>query len=301
MKVAILGAGAVGCVVAAALERSDAAEVVVVASEASAEVLTRDGITILGSPRFGELHVRPRTVTRLDEDVDALIVAVKAAGLAAALERVQGAVGIAIPLLNGVEHVALLRERFGAARVPSASIRVQAVRTAPGVVEHRAQFAEIQIAGSSPAARALAATLRSAGIDSAAGEHEIDLLWSKLARLAPLACSTAAWDLPLGEVRADPARRALLEASVREVAAVANAEGAHIDPDVTLAEIAALPDHATTSLREDVAAGRPSELDAIAGAVLRAGARHGLACPALTELAGRVAARAGVAPPAGGA
>jgi 2-dehydropantoate 2-reductase len=51
-------------------------------------------------------------------------------------------------------------------------------------------------------------------------------------------------------------------------------------------------------MQRDVAAGREPELDAIAGAVLRAGARHGIACPAIASLAARIAARAGVPVPA---
>jgi 2-dehydropantoate 2-reductase len=52
-------------------------------------------------------------------------------------------------------------------------------------------------------------------------------------------------------------------------------------------------------MRRDIAAGREPELDAIAGAVLRAGARHGLECPTIARLAARTAERAGIDPPAG--
>ncbi len=51
-------------------------------------------------------------------------------------------------------------------------------------------------------------------------------------------------------------------------------------------------------MQRDIAAGREPELDAIAGAVLRAGARHGLRCPTIGWLAGRVAQRAGIPAPA---
>ena len=78
---------------------------------------------------------------------------------------------------------------------------------------------------------------------------------------------------------------------------VAAAEGAEADADALLAQLDS--DHAelSSSMRRDVAAGREPELDAIAGAVLRAAGRHGLPCPTIAALAGRVAERAGVPAP----
>jgi 2-dehydropantoate 2-reductase len=112
------------------------------------------------------------------------------------------------------------------------------------------------------------------------------VLWGKLARLAGLALATAAADAPLGTVRADA------EAVAREVVAVANAEGAGLDGDVIVAELRALPDAASSSLRADVARRAPDhELDAIAGAVLRSARRHGLSAPHTETLAARVQAR----------
>ncbi|MBI5106441.1 MAG: ketopantoate reductase family protein, partial [Solirubrobacterales bacterium] len=107
----------------------------------------------------------------------------------------------------------------------------------------------------------------------------------KLARLCGLALATAAADAPLGDVRGDA------EAVAREVVAVAGAEGAALEEDALVAELRALPGAASSSLRADVAAGADDELDAIAGAVLRAAARHGLAAPRTAELAARVEAR----------
>jgi 2-dehydropantoate 2-reductase len=85
---------------------------------------------------------------------------------------------------------------------------------------------------------------------------------------------------------------------VRVGVAVARAVGAAIDPAVVFGEFEALHDGFGTSMQRDVAAGREPELDAIAGAVLRAGARHGIACPAVAALAARIARRAGIRAPA---
>ena len=122
-------------------------------------------------------------------------------------------------------------------------------------------------------------------------------MWSKLTRLVALATVTSAAGKPLGGVRADPRWNAALEGVVRETAAVATAEGAPTDVETTLEEIAGVHDDFRSSMQRDLEAGRPPELDAIAGAVLRAGARHGIACPTLAEVTAVVAGRAGIAPP----
>jgi 2-dehydropantoate 2-reductase len=86
-------------------------------------------------------------------------------------------------------------------------------------------------------------------------------------------------------VRADPRWRAALEGVVRETVAVAQAEGAPADVDATLGEIADVHADFRSSMQRDLEARREPELDAIAGAVLRAGERHGIACPTLAEMA----------------
>ena len=59
---------------------------------------------------IGEFVARPPAVARLQESADALVVATKAAGLEEALERVEAAPALVLPLLNGLDHIALLRE-----------------------------------------------------------------------------------------------------------------------------------------------------------------------------------------------
>jgi 2-dehydropantoate 2-reductase len=116
-------------------------------------------------------------------------------------------------------------------------------------------------------------------------------MWGKLVRLNALALMTSAYDLPLGPVRTTPELRDQLEACVREAAAVAAADGADVDPAVTMGELEDAHAELRTSMQRDIAAGVEPELDAIAGSVLRAGGRHGIACPTIERLAERVAER----------
>jgi len=113
-------------------------------------------------------------------------------------------------------------------------------------------------------------------------------MWGKLVRLCPLALTTTAYDATLGEIRSNPEARADLEAAIREVAAVASADGSLQDPDETIAELDEAHDELDSSMHRDVAAGREPELDAIAGSVVRAAGRHGIPCPTVERLAARV-------------
>jgi 2-dehydropantoate 2-reductase len=280
LHVAMLGSGAVGALVGAALARAGTGATLVTRDETAA-TLARVGLQVQ-SPRFGDFHLWIRATDRLAEPADALLVAVKAPQLEAALERVASEPGVVVPLLNGVEHVAALRERFGD-RVVAGVVRVQAHRDGVAHVVHRAPFLTVTLAA--PGAPATEEALRGAGIDVETGAAEADVLWGKLTRLAGLALATAAADAPLGAVRDDA------EAVAREVAAVARAEGAAVDAGAVVAELRELPDAASSSLRADVAAGGETELDAIAGAVLRAAARHALAARRTAELARLVAAQ----------
>lgn len=300
-SIAILGPGGVGGLLAAALTRAGA-DVTVVARESTAELIARDGIEV-ESVVLGDFTARPAVVAQLAEPVDVLIVATKAAALEQALARVDAsAPALVVPLLNGFDHMALLRERFGA-RVAAGTIRVQADRPAPGRVVQGGRFLFVELASDEAALRsplaALSAALTDAGVENRLSDDkgEARILWGKLVRLNTLACMTAAYDAPFGAIRSDPARWAELTACVHEGVAVARAEGADIDPAVVFGEFEVLHDGFGTSMQRDVAAGREPELDAIAGAVLRAGARHGIACPTVAVLAARIAERAGVPVP----
>jgi 2-dehydropantoate 2-reductase len=298
-SIAVLGPGGVGGLVAAALARAGE-PVTVVAREATAEAIARDGIRVR-SVRLGEFTARPAAAATLEDPGGSLLVAPKATGLAAALERVRAEPGLVVPLLNGLEHMELLRKRFGD-RVAAGVIRVESDRPEPGVVVHTSQFLRVDMASDGealrPALEALAARLEAAGVPAVVGGSEAKVLWSKLVRLNALALATSAFDLPLGPIRSTPELRAELEGCVVEGAAVAAVEGASVDARAVLAELGEAHGELRSSMQRDIAAGREPELDAIAGAVLRAGARHDIECPTVARLAAQVAERAGVDPPA---
>lgn len=286
MRIAVLGPGGVGGLIAALLARAGS-DVLVIARESTAEVIAERGLRVQ-SVMFGELDVRVPARGRLQEEVDVLIVATKAAGLAGALERVEVEPALVLPLLNGLDHIAVLRRRFHPSSVLAGTIRVEADRPEPGFVIHSSPFLLVSMASQDPSARpgmqVLAETLSQAGVPVSVLDCEAQVMWSKLVRLNALACTTSACAKPIGFIRSDPEWREALVGCVTETAAVANADGAQIDPAERLAELDAAHPELGSSMQRDIAAGREPELDAIAGAVLRAGARHGIACPTVARL-----------------
>ncbi len=316
MKIAILGPGGVGGLIAGALDRAGA-EVVVIARESTVAAISERGLRV-DSVMLGEFVVHPRAVTRLEEEVDVLIVATKASGLHDALERIVVTPPLVLPLLNGLDHIAVLRERFEGtdthghhglamgAGLPSVdthvlagTIRVEADRPEPGVVIHTSHFLIVDMASHDPAVRpgmeALAQALSDAQVPVRIFASEAQVMWSKLVRLNALACTTSAYDKLLGEIRSTPELRADLVGTIEEACAVGHAEGAEdVDPDKALAELYMAHDTLGSSMQRDIAAGRAPELDAIPGAVLRAAARHGLQCPTIERLVAIIAERAGV-------
>ncbi len=295
----MLGPGGVGGLLAGALERAGE-EVTIVARESTAELIAEDGLRV-GSVKLGEFIERPRATAQLDEDVDALIVATKAAGLEAALERIAVPPPVVLPLLNGLDHIALLRERFAPESVLAGTIRVEADRPQPGVVVHTSPFLLVEMASRYESARpqmdALVVALSAAGISARAdrpiSDHaEAQVMWSKLVRLNALACTTSAHDKLLGEIRSTPELRADLVGAIEESCAAGQAEGAdNVNPQKAIDELEQA--HATlgSSMQRDIAARREPEVDAIPGSVLRAAKRHGLKCPTIERLVAMILAR----------
>ena len=289
--VAILGPGGVGGLVGALIARAGH-RVVFLAGPSTAEALRADGMSVT-STLFGDFAVPVAADTVLREPVDLCVVAVKHTALLAALDRVPAKLvsdGLVLPLLNGVEHVDALRQVFDPASVAAGVIRVESTRTAPGRIVHGSPFARVDLASrTAPPARvdSAAAILREAGLTTRTRDDEQATLWDKLTVLAPFALLTTRYRAPIGDVRT--AHHDELVELVTEVAAVGRASGGAVTPEAALSFSEAFPPEARSSMQRDAEAGRPIELDAIGGAVLRAARQHGMAAPATARLVAHLA------------
>jgi 2-dehydropantoate 2-reductase len=216
-------------------------------------------------------------VATLTEPVDALWIATKSYQLLAALETIEVLPRCAAPLLNGIEHVAMLRARFGGERVVSGTIASEAERTAPGKFIQRSPAVFMNFAASGePLLGGIVARLGEVGFVCQFIRNEQTLLWGKLCVLAPFALVTGASDKNVGEIMTDATWKRELSSATAEAFAVANASGA----EIVAAQIQALFENARaemrSSMQKDVVAGRELELDAIGGPIVRGGERYGI-------------------------
>jgi 2-dehydropantoate 2-reductase len=122
------------------------------------------------------------------------------------------------------------------------------------------------------------------GTDVRVNGSESAVLWEKLARQAPTAAATSITQRPIGELRSDSVWGPRLQQAIAEACSVAAAEGVTLSPEAEWEIIEAMPPLLTSSTARDIAAGRPSELDAITGAAVRAGRRAGVPIPALERM-----------------
>ena len=288
VKLAVLGVGGVGGLIAAVLA-SRGGDVTCVARDATADNLQENGL-FLDSVMFGQFHVFPKVVRSLVDPVELLVVATKANHLHEAVVSIQKSSikdACILPLLNGAEHVAMLRNYFGG-KVFAGSVRVESRISAPCRIFHSSPFLIIKAATDCQQDRGdlerMADVFCNHGLETKVMNTEAEVLWEKLARLAALACTTTLTNRPLGFVREDPYWRDLLVKALREGVEVANRVGVAMTFDEQWAIVQSIPDSLTTSMQRDVAAGKPSELDAIAGALVREGNRHGISCPVFTML-----------------
>ena len=291
MRYAVLGAGGIGLLVAGALARAEHRVTLLMRPETRAKY---GGRVRVESEVLGDFEARVPAETELPGGVDALYIATKAYQLRSALAAAPSArlgQGVVLPLLNGIDHMELLRAAYPPQQVVAAAIRVESERSEPGRVVQRGPFivADFAVAGPSAAvARGAAMELAAAGVTVRQLDDEKTLLWSKLCLLAPLALATSAALGSVGEVRGDATLRDLWERTMREACEVALAEGAEVDVAEILKTASRLGDGFGTSMQRDVAAGRPTELEALAGPIQRGGGRHGIATPATDELRARL-------------
>ena len=289
-KHAILGAGGVGGFVGAVL--AAAGEPVIVLTRPEHRTTHPSTLTLESS--LGNRRGRCSVADRLAEPVEILWVTPKATQLEAALQAVPDPrfARAIVPLLNGVDHVTVLRARFGPDAVLPGTIAAEVERKAPGQIVHRSPFVRFGfLTRGEPVLRKAADILTGFGASCTFEPDEATLLWRKLAMLAPMALTTTAYARSIGEIRDDPDLDDQLEAAIGEAGAVALAEGAKVDVDQIRGFLRAAPAGLRSSMQKDVEAGRPPELDAIGGPVLRGAQRHGLSATVTASLMERIRQR----------
>ena len=287
MKHTILGAGAIGGMLGTALA-SLGNEVSMVVRQ---EKLGQHPENVTLERPNGVLTAKVKVVADVSAPTDVLWIATKTYQLQDALQSIVNVPPAIVPLLNGVDHISVLRSRFGEDRIIPATIAVEAERTAEG---HYVQRSPVRLNIATSGESLLSDTaqeLRDLGFLCSFIANEASLMWGKLCFLGPFALVTTASGKNLGEILADEEWKKTMDYTFAEARAVAEAFGAQIDPARIQAIIDSAPRTMRSSMAKDIDAGRQLELDGIAGPIIRGGAQWEIAVPTTQRLVATIEER----------
>jgi 2-dehydropantoate 2-reductase len=288
MKIVIVGAGGVGAFYGALLARAGQ-DVHFLARGAQLQALQSVGIRIK-SATLGTFDVhRVRAAARASDigPADLILLCVKAYHVEAVLDEVASIAHertIVVGLQNGIESDDLLAERLGRARVLTGILYVGATLEEPGVVSHLAGGRIVLGARAGADARLLTPVhdvLAVMGLPVQVASDIERERWYKLIWNAAFNPLTALTSWSVHELLADERTRALAVSIMREVIAVARAQGVDLhESDIDrVIEYTMKAPPILTSMEVDRRMGRPLETEALIGVVVRKGRQLGIATP----------------------
>jgi len=285
-RVAVLGAGAVGCYFGGMLARAGA-PVTLIGRPAHVEAFRRDGL-LLDTLQFKErVRVEASTAAAAVAGADFVLVCVKSGDTEAAARSVaphlaRGAT--VVSLQNGVDNAARMRPLV-AAEVVAAVVYVGCEMGGPGHVRHTGR-GDLVVGGPGEAglrrATAAAALFARAGVPCRVSDNVDGELWTKLIVNCAYNAVCALSRLPYGQMVASPWSREVMPQVVEEAVAVARAEGVRLDTDGLMDRVwkigEAMPAQ-LSSTAQDIGLGKPTEIDALNGHVARRGEALGVPAP----------------------
>jgi 2-dehydropantoate 2-reductase len=289
MRIAVIGAGAVGGYFGGRLA-ANGNDVVFLVRGKTLEVLRAGPLRVKSIKGDFETVVRATDDPAEIEDVDVVLVAVKAWQVpeaAEAIRKMEGNQSLVIPLQNGMEAPGKLAAILGPGRVAGGLCRIVAEATGPGEVDHywaepSIDFGQLEPLRNAERLEQLRDAFAAAEVRANLSSDIATAMWEKFLFITPWGSLGAVTRLAVGPIRSDPQLRAQLEAALDEVAAIARKEGSDLSQpriDKTMAILDGLPRDTTSSMQRDIMSGRPSELEAQTGAVVRFGRKVGVPTP----------------------
>ncbi len=282
MKIAVMGAGAVGCYYGGMLARAGH-EVTLIARAHHATAINASGL-LLETQAFTErVRVAASTDASAADGAQWVLFCVKStdtesAGRALAPHLAEGAV--VLSLQNGVDNAERLQATIGHPVIP-AVVYVATEMAGPGHVRHHGR-GELVIAPS-PASADIAATLGSAGVPVQVSDNVASALWAKLVLNCAYNALSAITRLPYGEIMNSPglAVPQVMQDIVHECQRVAQASGIALPADTldAVLRLAATMPAQMSSTAQDLARGKRSEIDHLNGYIVSRGEVLGIATP----------------------
>lgn len=292
MSVAIVGAGAMGCLFAARLAEQGARVTLIDVDRGRLAAIAEGGVTLIDDDGERAIPVGAALASEIFGPVDLVVLFTKgphsAAAIASVAHLAQGA-PTALTLQNGIGNAELLAETFGADRVLMGTAHIPADLKGIASVETHG-FGFLELGGFNDAAQQLAppiaALLAGAGFEAKVADNIAATVWEKVAFNAALNALGMICEVPNAGVDNEPGHRIAAKV-VEETRDVAAAKGIHIDLEKILSTVhSALREHAhhKASMLQDREHGRGTEIETINGAIAREGARLGVPTPVCDTL-----------------
>jgi len=288
MKIAIIGAGAMGSLFGGRLALAGEEVWLLDVWEEHVRAIREKGLAI--ATAAGDLTARPQATTNPADigKAELVIVFVKSAATRAAAETAAGLLGpqtAVLTLQNGYGNAEAIAEVVGAARVIAGTTAQGATLLGPGRIMHGGGGdTHIGELGGGRTARLakVAACLTRAGIQTVADDNVASLIWGKLVVNVGINALTAITGLKNGELADHDETRQVLALAVEEAVKVADAAGVKLPYDNAVEKVLAVAVATAqnrSSMLQDLSGGRRTEIDAINGALVREGERVGVATP----------------------
>jgi len=280
MRIAVIGAGAVGAYFGGRLAQAGE-DVMFVTRPQAVDHLRANGLRI--ESVAGDFAVRPQFTANPAElgHVDAVLVAVKSWQVREATQTIRPLVGdetIVVPLQNGVEAPEHLIAALGDGAVLGGVCRIISAVIEPGRIRHSGIEPSVTFGELSGGACARGVPLRDAfrraGVAAEISSDVTCSMWQKFLFLAAWGGVGSVTRMDIGTIRSTAETRELLVSAMHEIAAIARARSVRLPADAVAAAMDFIdrsPAHGTTSMQRDLAAGRASELEQQTGAVVRFG------------------------------
>ncbi len=285
-RVAVAGAGAVGCYFGGMLARAGV-PVVLIGRAALAEAVRRSGL-FLDCMTFRErVNVEVSTHLSAAKDADIVLFCVKTLDTETAAKQLAPHLkpdAIVVSMQNGVDNAERMRDAAGIDAIPSA-VYVAAAVPEPGRVKHSGR-GDLIIGPRTARTERVAALFESAGVSCSITDNIAGELWTKLVWNCAGNAISALGRVNYGRLAASEYAQQLLEMVVAETLAVARAAGVEIpslaDPQAAIAGAMKLLNQmgpATSSTAQDLARGKRTEIDSLNGYVARKGPQLGVSTP----------------------
>ncbi|NJM54705.1 MAG: 2-dehydropantoate 2-reductase [Verrucomicrobiae bacterium] len=291
MRIAILGAGAVGGYYGGRLVEAGADVTFLVRGDRKAR-LDRDGLVIESPLASARLDVKSAVEAAVLPPVDIVMLAPKAYDLNSALDAVGPIVGpntVILPLLNGIAHMDRIAARFPHAAVWGGIAHIGVTLDSDGRIHHLDAFNRIIFGPRGPAADPRAKVLQTmfaaTPVQSETRVLIEQALWEKLVFLAVLAAATSLFRANIGVIRETTVGRDVIGRMLDETIAIAVADGYSptlYELDKYRIELDRERSPSTSSMLRDIERGAPTERAHILGDLLERAVRHGIPTPKLS-------------------